>query len=63
MPTCVVAPVGCGLFPRVWLWQLCLVEGPRVSRCQINVVGSHVCYGGSWKWLVSPCLPVLVGGG
>ena len=29
----------------------------------MNAAGSHVYGGGSCKWLVSPCLPVLVGCG
>ena len=32
VPTCVVVLVGCGWCPRVWLWQLCVVGGPRVWR-------------------------------
>ena len=56
-------PVGYGLCQGVWLWQLFVVGCPRVSRCQMNVVGSHMYDRGSWMWLVSPCLQVLVGCG
>ena len=43
-------PVGCGLRPRMWRWHLDVVRYSRVRR------------EGSWKWLVSPCLQVLVFG-
>ena len=52
VPTRLVAPVGCGLCPRVWLWQSGLIGCLSVWAWQLDVIGTHESRGASWMWLV-----------
>ena len=65
-------PVGCGLCPRVWLWQLDVV-GEHLYRddscmclvltCvtwQLEEIGNHEFGCASWMWFVPACVVVAV---
>ena len=51
VPTRLVAPVGCGLCPRVWLWQSGVIGCLSVWAWQLDVIGTHCgLVPGVWLW-------------
>ena len=61
--TSLVAPVGCGFCPRVWLWQFGVVGDRRMWPWQLDVIVTHEVGGASWMWFVPACVDVAAGCG
>ena len=61
--TRLVAPVGCGLCPRVWLWHSGVIGCLSVWPRQLDVIGTHE-FGAAWLMRFVPAfVAVAVGCG
>ena len=45
---------------QVWRWQLHVVGAKGRGECNLDLVGAHMCGGGSCMWLVPTCVAVAV---